>query len=559
MKLLQRLFAACLAVLLLLPAARASSDGFSDVPGSAYCYDAVTILSEAGILKGYSDGTFRPGGTITRAEMAAVICRLARLDTQSTTVPFQDVSPSDWAAKYIAAAYQAGSIRGSGGRFRPNDPVSYPEAVKMIVCAAGLGEGIPSSGPNWAEGYLAAAQEHGITDGLPDQTAVRGNVALMAYNALYRPAGAFGTYKLDAAGQIARDYCVTRDGGYSLRLSSQVPNHLQFRQIFTVEKDRFYILTAYIKTEALQSVQGGTTGPVVTTTTGPNRDEQFQGDTDWTKVTRILYSGEDGTVDILFNLGYIDVPCTGALYVADITLEEHIPAETTDWDFLFVVFTHNDITYTDENGRTRRETSVMSSREVEALKMAAGRLEEDWNELGNGMIRAHVDVLVTDVSLTGLVKSDYGYWLDENGGYELLRDLVDTSQYDHITAVGDLNTLKTGYWGLTGGSLPGQTGYSFINTINEGYCLHHADPANYWYSALFIHEALHFMSNWTYRLTGEAVIDLHAFQDYGYTQLPVVDNLQWYTDFIRHDVPLSDGGTGGIPARVWAVPPSACR
>ena len=214
-----------LALVLAVPALAAEAPSFNDVTEDKWFFPYVTELAALGGAAGYEDGSFRPNGTITRAEMAAVICRLARLDTQSTTVPFQDVSPSDWAAKYIAAAYQAGSIWGSGGRFRPNDPVSYPEAVKMIVCAAGLGEGIPSSGPNWAEGYLAAAQEHGITDGLPDQTAVRGNVALMAYNALYRPAGAFGTYKLDAAGQIARDYRVTRDGGYSLRLSSQVPNH----------------------------------------------------------------------------------------------------------------------------------------------------------------------------------------------------------------------------------------------------------------------------------------------------------------------------------------------
>ena len=53
-------------------AAAAAADPYSDVPAGHWAYDAVKQLSAAGIVEGYSDGTYRGQKTVTRYEMATI-------------------------------------------------------------------------------------------------------------------------------------------------------------------------------------------------------------------------------------------------------------------------------------------------------------------------------------------------------------------------------------------------------------------------------------------------------------------------------------------------------
>ena len=59
----------------------ASAATYTDVAANASYADAVNLLSNLGIIKGYEDGTFRPDNTVTRAEAATMIVRMLALVT----------------------------------------------------------------------------------------------------------------------------------------------------------------------------------------------------------------------------------------------------------------------------------------------------------------------------------------------------------------------------------------------------------------------------------------------------------------------------------------------
>ena len=165
---------------------------FSDVASDAYCKEAVEALVGLGILKGYDDGTFGPERNVTRAEMATVIVRALGLESEAknsmNATKFDDIDGGHWASGYVNVAVNKGIIKGDGnGKFRPSDPVRHEEAIKMVVCAEGFGEGITSSGADWAKPYIDIASAKGISNGLlssKGELASRGDVAVMVYNGL---------------------------------------------------------------------------------------------------------------------------------------------------------------------------------------------------------------------------------------------------------------------------------------------------------------------------------------------------------------------------------------
>lgn len=159
---------------------------YSDVEEGTYVSEAVTVLSNLDILNGYEDGTFKPEATITRAEMAKIVCEtLGYYGMGSDKTPFDDVEPKHWAAGYINIAASLGIINGYGnGKFGPEDTVTYEQAVKMVVCALGY-EAMAADRGGWPAGYTSVAANIGLTKGM--SSSVRGDIAVLIYNALTTP------------------------------------------------------------------------------------------------------------------------------------------------------------------------------------------------------------------------------------------------------------------------------------------------------------------------------------------------------------------------------------
>ena len=108
------------------------TNDYPDVSEDAWFNNAISTLTNAGILKGDTEGTFRPDEPITRAEFAAIAARFDLTEYDGTS-EFTDVPETHWAAKEIAKAEYLGWIKGDGdGKFRPNDPIRRAEVMTLV-------------------------------------------------------------------------------------------------------------------------------------------------------------------------------------------------------------------------------------------------------------------------------------------------------------------------------------------------------------------------------------------------------------------------------------------
>lgn len=201
MKLSKRVMATAIAVILVVStivSVPAFAD-FADLTADHNAYEAVNVLSQIGVINGYEENgsfNFKPDNNVTRAEFTAMLLRTRGMGNLGSTSldnpPFPDVVTPDvsWAIGNIRTAKELGIINGyeEDGKFifKPNNNVSYEEAVKMIVCALGYGE-LGTEGAQWYSKYLKTATTLKFTDGAGGAIGVpatRATIASMLYNCL---------------------------------------------------------------------------------------------------------------------------------------------------------------------------------------------------------------------------------------------------------------------------------------------------------------------------------------------------------------------------------------
>jgi hypothetical protein len=108
-------------------------ESFKDIPQGAWYENYVAFAKQAGLVAGYTDGTFRPKDNISRAEAAKVLAAALKLESVEQMV-YEDVPPLSWYGGYVAALSQAGIIDGyEDGLFRPQRDISRAESVKLII------------------------------------------------------------------------------------------------------------------------------------------------------------------------------------------------------------------------------------------------------------------------------------------------------------------------------------------------------------------------------------------------------------------------------------------
>ena len=106
-------------------------NAYSDVSDTAWYAAAVSTLSKMGVISGYPDGTFRPNAPITRAEFAAMIARFDETAEAGDT-PFTDIS-GHWAENAIGKAYGNGWVEGSSKTvFCPESNLTRAETATLL-------------------------------------------------------------------------------------------------------------------------------------------------------------------------------------------------------------------------------------------------------------------------------------------------------------------------------------------------------------------------------------------------------------------------------------------
>ena len=111
------------------------TNSYSDVAGDKWYNNAISTLSNMGIICGYPDGTFRPDAPITRAELTKIAAsffadpRVAR----EYDGRFSDVKGSEWYIAYLMKAIEEALIYGyPDGTFGPNRPITRAETCAIV-------------------------------------------------------------------------------------------------------------------------------------------------------------------------------------------------------------------------------------------------------------------------------------------------------------------------------------------------------------------------------------------------------------------------------------------
>lgn len=200
------LCAACVCALVRVPPAKAAGavSTFPDIT-DPQVGRAVEALRTMGVVDGGGDGTYNPGGSLTRA----AFCKMAILvmgkgdeaDAQANRTIFNDVPGSHWARGYVnlAALTTVGGgedgkdgfrlMMGLGnGSFAPDRVISYGEAVTILLRLLGY---VKEAELNWPNGAVSTADSLGLTEGFTPPkagaTVTRAQAALLFCNMLTTP------------------------------------------------------------------------------------------------------------------------------------------------------------------------------------------------------------------------------------------------------------------------------------------------------------------------------------------------------------------------------------
>ena len=175
---MKKLLAMVLALVMTLSLA-VSANAFKDDKSISDDYaEAVAVLNGMGVFKGYEDGSFKPQGDITRAEVSAIVYRVytqdvkdAKASMYATYNKFSDMAGAGWAQGYIGYCANASLVKGyPDGTFKPSGKVTGYEVLAMILRAVGYDKNNEFSGADWALHVAQTAQQLGVLDNVAKTT-----------------------------------------------------------------------------------------------------------------------------------------------------------------------------------------------------------------------------------------------------------------------------------------------------------------------------------------------------------------------------------------------------
>ncbi|MCD7904758.1 MAG: S-layer homology domain-containing protein [Clostridiales bacterium] len=154
---------------------------FSDVDSETEAGAAIAKMYENGYITGYTDGTFRPDGSITRAELVRIVNQTLRLEriSEDTVSSYSDVEEAAWYYEDIIIAQEQGYVSGfPDGTFRPNENITREQFCTILSQFYSFSplesytEVVSDEISGWAEDYVYAVLSYGIMN-LEDDNAFR--------------------------------------------------------------------------------------------------------------------------------------------------------------------------------------------------------------------------------------------------------------------------------------------------------------------------------------------------------------------------------------------------
>lgn len=187
---LKKIVASILTASVVAAQAAAFAASPEDALGTRY-EEPIRILSALNIMIGDESGKFRPDDTIIRSEVTKMVVHAMGLenaaDAAKGDTKYPDVGADHWANGYVNVATSQGLVIGDDeGNFRPNDEITYAEAMTLFVRALGYDPVAQTKG-GFPSGYIVVGSDNGLNknvQGTTHEPISRGNVAYITSNSL---------------------------------------------------------------------------------------------------------------------------------------------------------------------------------------------------------------------------------------------------------------------------------------------------------------------------------------------------------------------------------------
>ena len=182
---------------------------FRDVPTYHWAYPSVEACSNAGIVRGYWDGSYHPAEQVERAQMAVYLARAlaggdGAVPPHVSPPTFPDVPVSNWAFRHVEYCYDQGVVSGYWDGYHPDEVVNRAQMAVFVARAMAGGEAnVPDdpdqtafftdvSGTHWAYKYVEYCHDQGVVAGYwdgyhPDESVTRAQMAVYVQRAFDLP------------------------------------------------------------------------------------------------------------------------------------------------------------------------------------------------------------------------------------------------------------------------------------------------------------------------------------------------------------------------------------
>ncbi len=458
--------------------------------------EAAEVLTGMGIINGYEDDSFKPQQSITRAEVAAMIYRVAtgdvddeKADINAGAKLFTDVNADDWFAGYVNYCGDAEYIKGyEDDSFRADNDVTGYEVLAMILRAVGYDKNKEFTGPTWTINVASTATELGMLENLDNsvnlaEPATREVVAELIFRAIvpgvptvnYVPA--IGDYLPDTWGHslgeqvfdLAVDYHTNDIWGRPSTTWYQ--DNTRFDRDFNEDKDVAY---AVIEEEALAVYttavkecdvyeDTGVSGEVVTYTNG----EVNKGTTDISKTAVKDTIGAQGRLTEVYEdeIVYIDTFLARVTGVTEVKYDAdgHV---AKDASLTLGVYANNGTNHNDAQSVTLTDDTNYTYAEGDMLLVNAVTAGAGWHDAIATDGDKHVEFVGAAESFVGA--QTYIQWNDNQ--HTVDGDVYNDALHFHLDAAGlngniNYNWYLDQYDNLIGVTAIDRTNYAVLKDM----------------------------------------------------------------------------------------------
>lgn len=343
-----------------------------------------------------------------------------------------------------------------------------------------------------------------------------------------------------------RDSSQKYNGLKSYCIENKDYNDALFFKKISVKKDTPYRITCMVKTENVESDKPETSGACISIMGTADQTIPIQGTMDWQKVTLLVDSKEQDTLDISFRLGGYDGYSKGKAWFSDIHVEEGVKDETSDWNVVCFLIDNIDV-----NVEGKQYTYSLTQEDKDLLKDNLKRFANTVESFSNNAMTVSYQTVEIKEPLTSLsYDQENYYYVAAKDVKPLIDDYVQKNEYDHIfigIRMGDtLSSIPVNEWIGLGSMRYDSIGFSNIRMPND---LRNSTMYKYnikndtFPEEVFVHEFLHSLErNLTEK--GYTFPALHDNEKFGYENQNKTGLKEWYRDYMRCNIDSNAGKTG---------------